>query len=129
MEAAYPGSAGWMTRRLAELRAGTGRCLLARDEQGLCALAIQVPKGEGRIKLCSLWVREDLRRQGLGGALIERCLMGWHQDGAKEVYVTANEKALPFVAGLLTPRGFRIVASCPDRYRDGEVETVLRLAL
>ncbi len=122
----YPRADRWLEGRLIDVLDGRADCLIARDGQGLRAIAIQTPKGPGQLKLSTIWVAERARGRGIGARLVARCRRVWRRREIAEVWVTASPSAVDSVAALLLPRGFAIEAHSASRYKVGDVETVLR---
>lgn len=121
----YPGGASWLRSRLRDVDAGAARCHVHIDGDALVGVAIETPKGPQRLKLSTLWVAPDARERGFGSALARHCVAGWRREGIERVHITASEEALPGVAAILEPLGFRPAAVETDRYGPGRHETVL----
>ena len=125
LAAQYPGGDAWLRRRLADAEHGRARCHLQWDGGSVAGVAIETPKGPGRLKLSTLWIAPGARGRGLGRVLVDHCAKGWRRDGIDRVHVTVGEDALPEIAGVLRPHGFALVAREPDRYGPGRDESVL----
>jgi ribosomal-protein-alanine N-acetyltransferase len=101
---------------VAELRRGPAGYLIGREVEG---------SGE----ILNLAVAPELRRRGVGGALLEEGLDGFRRRGATEVFLEVRESNTSAQA-LYLARGFRPVGQRAAYYRNPREDAlVLRLAL
>ena len=52
--------------------------------------AIQSPKGQGRLKLSTLWIAPEYRGRGAGGLLLDKLVAQWRRAELLEVWVTTD---------------------------------------
>ena len=103
---------------------------------GLVAQAARGPAGyligreaAGSGEILNLAVAPELRRRGVGGALLEEGLAAFRLRGATEVFLEVRESNLSAQA-LYLARGFRPVGQRAAYYRNPREDAlVLRLAL
>lgn len=124
LERSYPGSDRWLPRRLDDILAGSARAFLARDLHGLRAIAIETPKGAGRLKLSTVWVAERARHNGLGSRLIAESQRRWLEAGLQEVWVTVSPRSYQSMSKLLVANGFLFAGVDPDRYGEARPEAI-----
>jgi N-acetylglutamate synthase-like GNAT family acetyltransferase len=79
----------------------------------------------GICEVRQLWVREDRRKQGLGGALIEAAVEEARQRGAAYVQLSTYDFQAP---AFYARHGFETVAELPDK-PVGHKEFVMRRRL
>lgn len=89
-------------------------------------LAAETPKAENRLKLSTFWVKETVRRRGIGRILIEFLVRRWLEAELVEVYVTVRLGREEELLGLLAQYGFVAGDVVPDRYGPGKDEVVLK---
>lgn len=121
---AYPNGEHWLARRLDDVEdeLAFAHVLIAKDH--LKGIAIESPKGPGRVKLSTLWVHPEARAQGLGRELLGRCTSRWMSANIQQAWITANMDAVSSIERLIRPSGFRLTCCERDRYGIGRHEWV-----
>jgi GNAT superfamily N-acetyltransferase len=120
----YSCSTMWLPRRLDDVLAYSARCHLARDLRGLRAIAIETPKGRGRLKLSTIWVADRAREKGLGSELLAASRARWLCEDLQQVWVTVSPAARGSMSKLLLANGFTQTAVDTDRYGSDRPETI-----
>lgn len=121
----YPGGSEWLERRLCQVDDGTAVVHAVRADGGqLAGVMLGVLKPSGRFKISTLFVREEYRRRGVGGALLDAALVHARVRGAKETYITGATSIRAELAPLLASRSFTRVATEISRYGEGRDEDV-----
>ena len=92
----------------------------------IVAYAAETPKANQRLKLSTFWVREDMRRRGIGRRLIELMVPRWREAGLAECYVTVRLGREQELLALLSKYGFSFGEVVPNLYGPGRDEVVLK---
>jgi GNAT superfamily N-acetyltransferase len=124
LRAHYPYGDLWLSRRLDDVQDGRARAHLALQGTLLVGIAIETPKLEGQVKLSTLWVAPELRRHGVGKALLDRCTKRWLKHGTHRAWVTVGESANRELTALVSTHGFRQTTVEPHRYGPGHHEWI-----
>lgn len=124
MDDLYPGGAKWLRRRLDDVERGKARARVVSCGDCLAGVSIETPKEERRIKLSTLWVRPELRRSGVGAALLREGRRRWLTGDAPRTDVTCATSAASELAPLLHAAGFSLQHVARDRYGEGRHELV-----
>lgn len=125
----YPGGGAWLERRLLDIHCGRALATVVTIHTGVAGILIEKDKGARSTKICTLYVRHDCRRYGLGRALIAARMIDWLRASKEEVYLTARECVADGIARTTCSFGFYEVARIWERYRKNEYELVYRIDL
>ncbi|BCL37410.1 GNAT family N-acetyltransferase [Nostoc sp. MS1] len=87
----YPGFPKWFDKTMNSL--DTVFNVAYRDSQAI-GVAIWKPKGNGIVKLSTLFVTEDYRRSGIGRNLILTCFEQWKSERIRRAFVTTAKTYL-----------------------------------
>ncbi len=117
----YPGGDLWLQRRLSEVKADKAFCVVAKDLNEVCGIAICSPKG-ARLKLSTLYVSPAHRGAGLGRKLIDRVQQVARANGFNETYITLGDTKQEELAPLLSQAGFVLAGAHVGRYGVGRTE-------
>lgn len=90
-----------------------GRTVVAESSGQLLGFAVVLPREDGDAELDGLFVEPTFWRQGLGRALVEQAERIAAADGAANMWVTANTRALGFYDSC----GFVKVGEVATRFR------------
>jgi GNAT superfamily N-acetyltransferase len=122
----YPQGSERLLRRLEDGVDGYATVHVACGSSGRpIALAAEVGKGEGAVKLSTFWVSPFRRRQGVGTALLHSITDRWIQLGIERTYVTVRLARSADLELLFEPAGFSRLGTAWDRYGEGRHELVL----
>ncbi|ORV87879.1 hypothetical protein AWC12_16210 [Mycolicibacterium iranicum] len=88
-------------------------------------MAIETPKGFGRLKLSTFLIADEFRNCGVGGTFIRNLHDRWVHEGVQQVHVTVAEHHHDSVHRAFAPVGFLTVAHEPDRYGPERSEYVM----
>lgn len=120
----YPGGDKWLTRRLTEVERGQAWCAVLDANGELAGVAIGVLKDDRRFKICTLFVRPEMRGQGGGSVLVSEMRRIALEVGATCSYVTVAHTLSDDLWRVLEPAGFQPDVTQLHRYGDGRHETV-----
>jgi len=90
-----------------------GRTVVAESAGQLLGFAVVLPREDGDAELDGLFVEPTYWRHGLGRALVEQAERIATADGASNLWVTANTRALGFYDSC----GFVTVGEVQTRFR------------
>jgi GNAT superfamily N-acetyltransferase len=90
-----------------------GRTVVAESAGQLLGFAVVLPREDGDAELDGLFVEPTYWRHGLGRALVEQAERIATSDGAANLWVTANTRALEFYDAC----GFVTVGEVATRFR------------
>jgi GNAT superfamily N-acetyltransferase len=90
-----------------------GRTVVAESDGQLLGFAVVLPREDGDAELDGLFVEPTYWRHGIGRALVEQTERIAVADGAANLWVTANTRALGFYDSC----GFVTVGEVPTRFR------------
>ena len=90
-----------------------GRTIVAESSGGLLGFAVVLRREDGDAELDGLFVDPGQWRQGIGRALVEQAERIAARDGAANLWVIANTRALDFYHAC----GFIIVGEAATRFR------------
>jgi ribosomal protein S18 acetylase RimI-like enzyme len=121
----YPGGDEWLNRRLIDALEGRARCTLLAVDKQLAGVAIETPKGAGRLKLSTFYVADEFRNGGHGGSLIRVLRDQWVADRLAEVYLTVAEQNHEQLRRVFEPVGFLTLTCENDRYGTDRNEYVM----
>jgi GNAT superfamily N-acetyltransferase len=124
LPALYPGGREWLEGRLADIFVGRAVAVTMNVDDSLAGIAIGILKDSGRFKICTLFVRPEHRRTGVGAGLLDALLSTPESTSSSAVYITAAHTIRREIAPLLSSRGFTMIASVEDRYGAGRHEDV-----
>lgn len=117
----YPDIERWSASKvLPGLLDDTRKILVEHDASGVRGFAI-LKRDVVERKICTIWVRPDLRCQGLGQSLITQS-QEWLQ--CVRPMLTVPEEALSTFRGLLASSDFRLNEVVEGYYRPGKKEYV-----
>ena len=120
----YPNIAEWWQRKiLPGLESGERVCRVATVGDRVNALAIG-KRSEKSAKLCTLRVRQDARRLGIGQRLLHETLADLLREGCQRVYYTISEQVLGECGRFFTPYDFTLASWEKGRYVNGMDELV-----
>ncbi|WP_081158968.1 GNAT family N-acetyltransferase [Ensifer aridi] len=120
-DALYPDIEHWFASKVAPgLSDGSRRLLIERDLDSVRGFAILKKEAHER-KICTLWVRPDQRRRGVGQRLIDESI-AWLE--CEKPMLTVPEEAILDFWGLLTRNGFELRQRAVNYYRLGRCEYV-----
>lgn len=126
LAAHYPGGHQWLSRRLDDVVDGRAFAwIVGAPNREPAGVAIETPKGPGRLKLSTLWVAPALRGAGIGAALRDFCIGRWLETDVDSAWLTAGAATVADIGRLLLPAGFEFTCCLPDRYGPGRHEWVL----
>jgi hypothetical protein len=120
----YPGGYEWLDRRLEEVLLGAARCTLARVSRRIAGIAIETPKGNGIVKLSTIFVDPKFRHRRIGTALLRNCTNLWRLDSIENCYITADHRIAPDLSPLLAKFSFKEKSVISNRYGPGRHEVV-----
>ena len=112
VQESYPNYQGWYKNTFLEGLKKQERIILVAEEKGQllgCALLKKTPAEK---KLCTLFVRPDLRGQGIGTSLLKRTTEVLGQKPLTSV----SEKNMKGVSSLFDRFGFRLSAKKKGKY-------------
>jgi predicted transcriptional regulator/ribosomal protein S18 acetylase RimI-like enzyme len=119
----YPGIVEWWRRRVIP-EDGTLRRVLLVADSGDTIEGLFIGKAGEHAKLCTLRLREGIRRQGVGSSLVVEGFRHLLSAETTDVHVTVSEGAEPECVPFFESIGFRRTAVLPDRYVKGLDEFV-----
>jgi GNAT superfamily N-acetyltransferase len=120
LESVYPGFRSWFEGKVVPgLYRGTRRLFTVMNAGR--PIGIAIAKREEERKLCTVWVHEEYRREGVAWALVERAIE-WL--GTERPLFTVPEERLSEFQGILRRRCFEHAESAMAYYRPGKVEHV-----
>jgi ribosomal protein S18 acetylase RimI-like enzyme len=122
----YPKGALLFERRLGEVLVGKASSTVVCFNGRVVGLATEVPKGDRRLKISTLWIHPQVRRRGLGFVLAGFLTQRWLRATVSSVHITVAYDRLPPLHGLLGIFGFRGIAIEKGRYGVGRDEAILR---
>lgn len=111
----YPGIDHWWDNRVAPDIA-TGRRVVLVAVAGAGIEGVFIGKSGRHSKLCTLRLRQGVRNQGLGMALVAIGLRDLIRHGARDIHVTVSEAAESSCSMFFEALGFRRIAVARDRY-------------
>jgi len=114
----YPGIDLWWDSRVAPEAKSGHRVILVIDD-GLSLQGLFIGKPGPSVKICTLRLREEVRRQGIGRALITEGFHSLLVPDAHTVRVTISEGAEEGCLAFFESIGFRRRAIERNRYRKG----------
>lgn len=125
----YPGGQAWLAARLCDVAQGRAAAYVCADQAAdsateLCGAVILSPKGYGRMKLSTIYVRPDDRRRGIGTELMRAALLYTDRAGAHEMWITVAHHLAHEISPLLHHNGFSQTALVLDRYGPGRHEAI-----
>ena len=91
----------------------SGRTVVAESAGQLLGFAVVLPREDGDAELDGLFVEPTYWRHGIGRSLVEQTERIAVADGAANLWVTANTRALGFYDSC----GFVTVGEVPTRFR------------
>ena len=100
-------------------------CIFVRDEGGEILAGLHGWTWGGCLEVKYLWVREDLRRQGHGTALLQAAEAEARARGCRRAFVATHSFQAP---GFYPKHGYRVVGQYDD-YPEGHVQYFLRKEL
>lgn len=121
----YPGGLSWLNRRLDDVRDGGARCTVAISAGVIVAAMIETPKGQGHVKLSTVWVDPLFRRRGIGTLLFERAIRRWCREGVESAWFTVGLRYCDDLVRVVRPFGFELMGLDAYRYWDDDCELVL----
>ncbi len=119
----YPGIDLWWDRRVAP-QAHNGRRVIFVLDDGQSLQGLFIGKSGPSAKICTLRLREPVRRQGIGRALVTEGFHGLLAADTNAVHVTISEGAEQGCKAFFESIGFRRRAIERNRYRKGLDEFV-----
>jgi len=119
----YPGIEFWWDKRV---RPGLeiGRRIVLVVDAGNSLEGLFIGKPGNSAKLCTLRLRESIRNQGIGRALLTEGLIRLLDHDTSKFHVTISEAAEEGCTSFFESIGFRRIAVEPNRYRRGLDEFV-----
>lgn len=124
LAADYPDFNGWLTRSLAEAKAGKTRIRVGEAGGRVGAVAISKAKDPRVQKLAAFYVADWAREQGLGQHLLWSEVRTWAQSSIDKVYVTVSSRHADLIE-FFQRFGFLVEGLSPRRYQDNTTELVL----
>lgn len=121
----YPNGSVWLARRLDDALAGEARCTLVDLDGAVAGVAIETPKGFGRLKLSTFLIADEFRSCGVGGTFLRSLHDRWVYEQVQQVHVTVAEHHYHEVYRAFAPVGFLTVAHELDRYGPERSEYVM----
>lgn len=121
----YPKGSVWLERRLDDALLGSARCTLVDVDGAVAGVAIETPKGFGRLKLSTFLIAEEFRNRGVGGTFLRALHDRWIYERVQQVHVTVAEHHHDHLQRAFAPVGFLTVAHEPDRYGPERSEYVM----
>jgi hypothetical protein len=121
----YPSGAKKLADRCADALEGRARGSLVLRSGQIVAFSMESPKGRSRIKLSTLWVRPDHRREGLCRALVAGLVEDWLIADIEQVHITVRIGIHYALDRALSPYGFCLETIVSNRYGNGRDEAVL----
>ncbi|AMY20796.1 hypothetical protein HQ606_11755 [Rhodococcus kroppenstedtii] len=91
----------------------------------MAGVAIETPKGSGRLKLSTFLIADEFRNCGLGGTFIRALHDRWVLERVQQVHVTVAENNHDQLNRALRPVGFLTVAHEWHRYGPERSEYVM----
>lgn len=119
----YPGIELWWDHRILPTLEQQQRVVLVVDA-GRSLEGLFIGKFGGSAKLCTLRLRESIRNQGIGRALVTEGLSRLLQPDTAKFHVTVSEAAEEGSTAFFESIGFRRIAVEPARYRAGVDEFI-----
>jgi ribosomal-protein-alanine N-acetyltransferase len=117
--AASPGAAQWSDQAIANALEANPACHFVSLIHGQVTGFISGRRAGGEGEILNLAVKPEFRRRGLGQALVNVVLEGFHRDGVTQVFLEvreSNHAAISFYELL----GFREVGRRGNYYHDPE---------
>jgi ribosomal-protein-alanine N-acetyltransferase len=109
-------------------RCSTAHCLVARMGGRLAGYLLLETIGATAVHVVHLAVHPDLRRLGVGRALLGAVIEEARQRGAGRVYLRVRLSNTP-AQGLYRSLGFRVIERRPGHYADGEDAMLMQVTL
>ncbi len=121
----YPCGLSWLDRRLDDVRDGRARCTVAISAGVIVAAMIETPKGQGHVKLSTVWVDPLFRRRGIGTRLFETAIRRWCREAVESAWFTVGLRYCDDLVRVVRPFGFELVGLAAYRYWEDDCELVL----
>jgi GNAT superfamily N-acetyltransferase len=120
----YPKGDEWLDRRLGEVLRGKARCTVAVINTQPIGVAIETPKGQGKLKLSTIFVHRRYRGLGVGNCLMYRCYETWLRDNLSQVHLTSDVRIAHALLPLLKRFRFESEAVEYSRYGSDRDEQI-----
>jgi len=123
-ESLYPGIDKWWDQRVVPgIGINQRVCHAALVDGELVGVSIG-KRASGSAKLCTLRVKDEYQREGVGEQLLHRTLRDLLDAGCERVHYTISERVLGQCSNFFTPYGFSMRSWASDRYVRGMDEFV-----